>query len=330
MFVSKFSTSNDEVTNIRVLKSVYHLFDTRACSNPMGCSASSQDSISYYIQGAPPDGFVAWLATHVAQCSTPREMALLWVRVLDEFRWCWRHKRRIPRLPTEESPDVRCCLLHQQLMLLNGCISRCQAEDIKEMTKTRITKAKLRRKTISSEPIMAEDEERELLRRGCNRRLPGIISECNLNLYEPETQKQALLTETHMRETQEMQMKYTSSGHGVDSLLSDMQAFKAANPFCTFVDFVRWYSPADYCSATSTLSKRMNDTNNMWRELFAQAKAIPAFDQQPIFDAELAGEEALQNIVAIPPSDLMEQLLTVYVAQIHTAASISEHASDED
>ena len=29
-------------------------------------------------------------------------------------------------------------------------------------------------------------------------------------------------------------------------LLSDMEAFKAANPGCTLGDFVRWYSPRDW------------------------------------------------------------------------------------
>jgi len=29
-------------------------------------------------------------------------------------------------------------------------------------------------------------------------------------------------------------------------LLSDMEAFKAANPACTLGDFVRWYSPRDW------------------------------------------------------------------------------------
>ena len=132
-----------------------------------------------------------------------------------------------------------------------------------------------------------------------------------------------------MRETQEMQMKHASTGHGAAALLSDIQAFKAANPGCTFVDFVRWYSPADYNAAAGALSRRMEDESNMWRELFAQAKPVPVVDQVPIFDAELAGEEALQTIVDCPPSDLMEQLLTVYVSQIHCSASISEHASEE-
>ena len=33
-------------------------------------------------------------------------------------------------------------------------------------------------------------------------------------------------------------------------LLSDMEAFKAANPGCVLGDFVRWYSPRDWIEDT--------------------------------------------------------------------------------
>jgi len=33
-------------------------------------------------------------------------------------------------------------------------------------------------------------------------------------------------------------------------LLSDMEAFKAANPGCVLADFVRWYSPRDWIEDT--------------------------------------------------------------------------------
>ena len=34
-------------------------------------------------------------------------------------------------------------------------------------------------------------------------------------------------------------------------LLSDMEAFKAANPGCVLGDFVRWYSPRDWVTERS-------------------------------------------------------------------------------
>lgn len=35
-------------------------------------------------------------------------------------------------------------------------------------------------------------------------------------------------------------------------LLSDMEAFKAANPGCVLGDFVRWYSPRDWVEEKMT------------------------------------------------------------------------------
>lgn len=48
-------------------------------------------------------------------------------------------------------------------------------------------------------------------------------------------------------------------------LVSDMQAFKAANPRATLEDFVRWHSPKDW---SGCLSARMSDPNNIWQQLW--------------------------------------------------------------
>ncbi|MCI32866.1 rab3 GTPase-activating protein catalytic subunit-like, partial [Trifolium medium] len=43
-----------------------------------------------------------------------------------------------------------------------------------------------------------------------------------------------------------------SLGAGCSQLLSDMQAFKAANPGCIWEDFVRWYSPPDWIESDAS------------------------------------------------------------------------------
>jgi hypothetical protein len=51
----------------------------------------------------------------------------------------------------------------------------------------------------------------------------------------------------------------------------DMEAFKAANPFCVLEDFVRWHSPKDWivdASGKGTLSERMIDSRNLWHQLW--------------------------------------------------------------
>lgn len=56
-------------------------------------------------------------------------------------------------------------------------------------------------------------------------------------------------------------------------LLSDMQAFKAANPKAVFNDFVRWHSPKDWITEGTDdgkpqLSARMAEAGNLWLELW--------------------------------------------------------------
>ncbi|KAJ9451152.1 Rab3 GTPase-activating protein catalytic subunit [Diplonema papillatum] len=74
------------------------------------------------------------------------------------------------------------------------------------------------------------------------------------------------------------------------TVLSDMRAFKAANPqSCVgFVDFLQWYSPRDVETAEDggklTASARMQMPDNMWIQLWNAAVACPAGQQDPLFD----------------------------------------------
>eukprot|EP00731_Ephydatia_muelleri_P020222 Em0012g1047a len=73
-------------------------------------------------------------------------------------------------------------------------------------------------------------------------------------LYIPVTQEHAPMTEDMMWEQQGVLAKLGTSEEAARvrakmqslSLVSDMQAFKAANPGCLLEDFVRWYSPRDW------------------------------------------------------------------------------------
>ncbi len=85
------------------------------------------------------------------------------------------------------------------------------------------------------------------------------------------------------------------------SLLSDMQAFKAANPNCILEDFVRWYSPRDWVEIEekqinpdkpdeekiikkNELSHRMKIPGNIWVEVWNNANPIPVRRQKRLFD----------------------------------------------
>ncbi|KAL7176495.1 hypothetical protein ACSBR2_029931 [Camellia fascicularis] len=65
-------------------------------------------------------------------------------------------------------------------------------------------------------------------------------------VYTPDMQEGPLLIEDLIKETEELVLRTWSLGVGCSQLLSDMQAFKAANPGCILEDFVRWHSPLDW------------------------------------------------------------------------------------
>lgn len=73
-------------------------------------------------------------------------------------------------------------------------------------------------------------------------------------LYIPITQDPVPKTEDQLEEDAEILLQLGTDAHGSElrarlmsaSLLSDMEAFKAANPGCILADFIRWYSPRDW------------------------------------------------------------------------------------
>ncbi|KAL7243333.1 hypothetical protein ACSBR1_015682 [Camellia fascicularis] len=101
---------------------------------------------------------------------------------------------------------------------------------------------------------------------------------------------------------------YCGLGAGCSQLLSDMQAFKAANPGCILEDFIRRQSPPDWAemepsgeakvtsndgdllSTKGQLSSLMQKEGNLWHELWETGKTVPAVKQAPLFDEDLAVE----------------------------------------
>lgn len=73
-------------------------------------------------------------------------------------------------------------------------------------------------------------------------------------LYIPVTQDSVPKTEDQLEEDTQVLVKLGSDALGSELrakllsayLLSDMEAFKAANPGCILADFIRWCSPRDW------------------------------------------------------------------------------------
>nr|XP_043869718.1 rab3 GTPase-activating protein catalytic subunit isoform X2 [Solea senegalensis] len=101
------------------------------------CGKVDQDKNSDYnlflqLKSAPSDSLTFRLALCVCLVNYNhgglRAVAHLWQEFVLELRYRWENNYLIYGL-TGGSPDLRCCLLHQKLQMLNCCIERRRARD---------------------------------------------------------------------------------------------------------------------------------------------------------------------------------------------------------
>ena len=164
----------------------------------------------------------------------------------------------------------------------------------------------------------------------------------------PETQPPPLFTEDLAREREAAMhaLGDTPEGRALrvrlqsDQLVSDMSAFKAANPGSCLADFVRWHSPRDWIEnaeaaergdddapTTETkrtvtapnpgkLSARMGSRNNTWKTLWRDAPVVPVSKQKLLFDPIREGERALEYLDTAPPPEIFAQILAAAAAAV--------------
>ena len=141
-------------------------------------------------------------------------------------------------------------------------------------------------------------------------------------MKEPYLQDHGVMTEDMISEQQEIYAQLGTSEEAqkirakmqASTLLSDMQAFKAANPNCVLHDFVRWHSPRDWIvddNATSDLqghlSARMQLPGNLWLQIWDEADSIPSFKQRSLFDYTTHAEKSLHFLESISLHDLLQK-----------------------
>ncbi|KAI8043527.1 hypothetical protein M5D96_004859 [Drosophila gunungcola] len=246
-------------------------------------------------------------------------------------------------------PDTRTCLLHQKLQMLNVCVERRVQREANSKRKSLL-------KTSSEEEENADDEEEDeddegeffdcddltagagsptkavlsLRPEGRLRRLNDerLLEEPNEYLYIPETQDPVPKTEDQLQDDAEVMLKL-GPGSGLTtqmmctSLLSDMEAFKAANPRGIMEDFIRWYSPKDWEEVTdelgqvkNQLSVRMTTEGNTWQKVWEQAQAIPISRQKRLFDDT---NEALKVLHYLETRKMHEIYKLTIVPLLHSA-----------
>nr|GLL22566.1 rab3 GTPase-activating protein catalytic subunit [Ipomoea trifida]GMC74536.1 rab3 GTPase-activating protein catalytic subunit [Ipomoea batatas] len=295
-------------------------------------TSTNSTSLPKDIHGAPPECFIIKLGKVIGSLKTLQRMALFWSKIVAELRRLWSEGQYIPGIPPDEIPDLNSCLLYQQLQVINCCVSRKRrnilaTEQLNSVE--RLANSNLKISDLDTSPgsrvLYAKLTTGELvLRLGVNKLSDLQMLETGEPIYTAVIQEAPLLTEDIIKETEEFVLRTGSVGAGCSQLLSDMQAFKAANPGCILEDFVRWHSPPDWMENESSesnvtlkrsdssvrgqLSTRMQKEGNLWRELWETSKPIPAVRQTPLYDEDLAVEGILDALEDISPSMLFEQL----------------------
>lgn len=191
----------------------------------------------------------------------------------------------------------------------------------------------------------------------------GVKEETQLRLLAtgaplcvPVTQDtQTFMTEDMMLEQQQLLLSLGSDKTGSEmraqmqaqSLLSDMEAFRAANPGCVLQDFVRWHSDKDwvvtpvgdkdadsspgeqsdgswiYADAQTDrlvrgrMSARMAESGNLWHTTWADARVMPVARQKPLVDHVREGERVLHRLESIEPQTLLRQCALVALSAMH-------------
>ncbi|CAF3964602.1 unnamed protein product, partial [Rotaria magnacalcarata] len=300
------------------------------------------------LKSVPKDSFVYRVVVcFTAICSLPsinrlRSVAHLWFDIVQELRTCWETGKMIAGLESG-SPNLSFSKLYQNLQMLNCCIEHRVRHENDSATTTTV-----------DNPIEPDEDGDQFFECSSNispsksnltelqpegRLKPcGDLKLLNSNeiLYVPVTQECPPATEDMLDEQTAV---LTSLGSGEDatllrakmqsrSLLSDMESFKAANPLGTIEDFVRWYSPRDWIETEEvdadgniqkhySLSPRMQLPDNLWVEVWQQARPIPVRRQKRLFDDGKEAEKILQKLSSLSPGEILEQLIPVLLHTVY-------------
>ncbi|XP_017050072.1 rab3 GTPase-activating protein catalytic subunit [Drosophila ficusphila] len=272
------------------------------------------------IKSAVPDSLVCRLSCLLATChahlGSVEGMAQVWAAFTRQLRLLWDNSLTVPGI-SAGFPDTRTCLLHQKLQMLNVCVERRVQ---RESNSKRKSEGVVGKGSSEEEEVEEEEDDDEgeffdcddptagsgsptkavlsLKPEGRLRRLNDdrLLEEPDEYLYIPETQDPVPKTEDQLQDDAEVMLKL-GPGSGLTtqmmctSLLSDMEAFKAANPRGIMEDFIRWYSPKDWEQVTDELGEvkhqlsiRMTTEGNTWQKVWEQAQAVPISRQKRLFD----------------------------------------------
>ncbi|GMT07321.1 hypothetical protein PENTCL1PPCAC_29495 [Pristionchus entomophagus] len=249
-----------------------------------------------HSKAAPPRSIAARLAVQMSHVMDDEsDVAVKWISFVRLLRQHWENNKELPGLSSVSAPNLGSCIFNQKLEMLQCCI------------KARLQRMACYENHTNEEFFDAEEHLESAEREGDMERAPSgrekRMGEAMLHrrpdvpLYVPNTQMPCPMTEDMVQAHAEHLSTLREGAERTEAQLgllrSDMQAFKAANPGCDLIDFIRWHSPKDFDEETGELSDRMRIKDNAWERCWREATPLPAIHQQPHFNEATVAEGIL-------------------------------------
>ncbi|OQV15204.1 Rab3 GTPase-activating protein catalytic subunit [Hypsibius exemplaris] len=266
-------------------------------------------------------------------------VAYLWHEILLELRYRWENGHLVPGVEAG-MPNHGSCLLNQKLQMLNCCIAKREAGRVAAAASNDAlapvhSKSPVYYDGVDADVTDDDDEEddeffdcvtddsgslpgeaqgpvaQKPLKPEGRKELLGtltLLRDTGMPLYVPITQESAPMTEDMAQEHLERMVATDDDEDGRAArmrmqsvaLVSDMSAFKAANPGCVFEDFVRWHSPRDWevdsAGGEGHLSERMSQAGSAWIEAWDSAEPKSVRKQKRLFDECVEAEKVLSYL----------------------------------
>ena len=227
------------------------------------------------LKGCTPNSSFAILCEKMVKKCTPESMIILWEAFLTKVRECMDRQTPIPGIETN-GICTKYCLIYQKLQMINYCITH---------TDQYITP----KNTNNSVNLLLNGQEM-------------IIPE--LQLPPIRTLDQELARNEILNKIKVDKQHYTKLLN--EHMISDMSAFKHANPSAVMADFVRWYFPSCY-------NQENGETNvgHTFISLWENAEPIRARDQEKIFDPISEMEFAMESLNVLDPIEIIKSIIPV-------------------
>eukprot|EP00767_Chilomastix_cuspidata_P001534 gnl/Chilomastix_cuspidata/1651.p1 GENE.gnl/Chilomastix_cuspidata/1651~~gnl/Chilomastix_cuspidata/1651.p1 ORF type:complete len:941 (+),score=228.34 gnl/Chilomastix_cuspidata/1651:121-2823(+) len=272
-----------------------------------------------FVKGAPSKSFLTVFTQLVLK--RLRRPSLV-VQLIASFRLflrsAWGRRKLVPTM--DEKMRTWTCLLHQKLTILNcamlslnGVVPKCFLNDrVSAFDPSHIAAAP------------GTEGERVPPRVPTIPPLQNVPARTEDQIFEAEEIVKAI-REKKLPNPEHVRLKMLAGRQ----LVSDMSAFKAANPGAELGDFLAWHSPADVAwdGERYQLLQRMTwSSSNIWHIAWENAEPLSVEEQPPLFNAEREGEAALHLIEQYSDKQIFRQLICVYLFDVYMEFASNESA----